>query len=400
MYSPSSGYRLILDDLRAGARGTAAGTRLPSEHELAQRYGVSRGTARRALDELMREGRAVRVQGKGTFVSPEASRGQRPAGGSSGASRAIVLLVGDVRRIEPRFLHAVEQTCTAAGYRLQLVSSGGDAEREIALLRSLGDDGCAGVLLRSYQYAGATAGLGALDAAGIPYVLVDRTVVGAGADSVVVDHEGGAFQITRRLLMQGHRRIALLLHRRTPPSTAIEARIAGYLRAHAEAAVPVDPWLVVHCGAPLVDDAAAPSAGDPIPASFRSVLDLLLAVAPAVTAWIGVNDVVAASALRHALDRNIAVPLDLSVAGFDGSAFTTVAAVPLSTVSQPFEALGAQATARLLRRIADPTLSPLTLTLPVSLLPGATTAPPLTAAAAAAHTSTTTTPGGPHAHQS
>src|SRR5688572_29730206 len=129
----SPGYRLILDDLRAGARAAAAGTRLPSEHELAQRYGVSRGTARRALDELMREGAAVRVQGKGSFVAP--SRRSRWGGSpASGGSKTIALVVGDVRLIEPLFLHTVERGTAAAGYRLVLASSGADAERESALL--------------------------------------------------------------------------------------------------------------------------------------------------------------------------------------------------------------------------------------------------------------------------
>jgi GntR family transcriptional regulator, N-acetylglucosamine utilization regulator len=44
------------------------GDRLPPERELAQRYGCSLITIRRALDELSREGRLQRHQGRGTFV--------------------------------------------------------------------------------------------------------------------------------------------------------------------------------------------------------------------------------------------------------------------------------------------------------------------------------------------
>jgi GntR family transcriptional regulator len=55
--SPSL-YRKVAEDIKAAitAGGYAAGTRLPSEHELAERYSVSRGTVRQAFAALHADG--------------------------------------------------------------------------------------------------------------------------------------------------------------------------------------------------------------------------------------------------------------------------------------------------------------------------------------------------------
>ena len=45
------------------------GDSIPSESELAVRFGVSQGTVRKAVDEMAAENLLVRQQGKGTFVA-------------------------------------------------------------------------------------------------------------------------------------------------------------------------------------------------------------------------------------------------------------------------------------------------------------------------------------------
>ena len=59
--------RLLVQSLGAGE--WKPGQAIPSEVELASRYGVSQGTVRKAMDELADENLVVRRQGKGTFVA-------------------------------------------------------------------------------------------------------------------------------------------------------------------------------------------------------------------------------------------------------------------------------------------------------------------------------------------
>src|SRR5688572_406737 len=49
------------------------GDLIPSEIELARQFGVSKGTVRRALDDLVAEKILVRRQGRGTFVATHTS---------------------------------------------------------------------------------------------------------------------------------------------------------------------------------------------------------------------------------------------------------------------------------------------------------------------------------------
>ncbi|MDT8998862.1 GntR family transcriptional regulator [Paucibacter sp. APW11] len=66
---------LIITRLQAGE--WKAGESIPSEMELAQRFGVSQGTVRKAVDELAAENLLVRRQGKGTFVATHAEQQQQ-----------------------------------------------------------------------------------------------------------------------------------------------------------------------------------------------------------------------------------------------------------------------------------------------------------------------------------
>ena len=58
---------LITQDMQAGV--WRPGEVIPSEFELAERFKVSQGTVRKAIDELAAENLLVRRQGKGTFVA-------------------------------------------------------------------------------------------------------------------------------------------------------------------------------------------------------------------------------------------------------------------------------------------------------------------------------------------
>lgn len=96
---------LLLKSLSAGE--WLPGQVIPSEVELAARFGVSQGTVRKAIDEMATENVLVRRQGKGTFVATHAEQetqyrflrlmpDEAPAGGGPPALQRKLL---DCRRM-------------------------------------------------------------------------------------------------------------------------------------------------------------------------------------------------------------------------------------------------------------------------------------------------------------
>jgi DNA-binding GntR family transcriptional regulator len=63
-------YRFVQNILKQGIQKGMypIGSYLPSEHELCRSYSITRTTARKALDELQREGFIDRIHGKGSIV--------------------------------------------------------------------------------------------------------------------------------------------------------------------------------------------------------------------------------------------------------------------------------------------------------------------------------------------
>ncbi|MFH1135410.1 MAG: GntR family transcriptional regulator [Pseudomonadota bacterium] len=68
MEQNSPKYQNIKNYLAAGISARTFTGLIPSENRLAREFGVSRMTARRALEELERDGLVDRIPGKGTFV--------------------------------------------------------------------------------------------------------------------------------------------------------------------------------------------------------------------------------------------------------------------------------------------------------------------------------------------
>lgn len=67
--APRNKYEFIRDSVLDVVDSLTVGAAIPPERELCERFGVSRMTLRRAVDDLVHEGVLERQQGRGTFVA-------------------------------------------------------------------------------------------------------------------------------------------------------------------------------------------------------------------------------------------------------------------------------------------------------------------------------------------
>jgi LacI family transcriptional regulator len=183
-----------------------------------------------------------------------------------------------------------------------------------------------------------------------PVVLVDS--FHADFDSVSVDNRRGGAEAVRHLIARGHERIALLL----PVTDSVPAaeRRAGYEDALREAALPVDPDLIV--SAEWDED----QHGYTRFAGYRAMQALLErfdgAPASRPTAVFIAADIMALGALRAARDLNVSVPGDLEMVAFDDIAASAYAG--LTTLRQPMYEMGKLAIEKLFRRLREPETPP------------------------------------------
>lgn len=177
--------------------------------------------------------------------------------------------------------------------------------------------------------------LEALDADGIDYVSVAPRDESRDKPFVATDDRGAGHDLTEYLIGRGHRRIGFI--KGHPLHGAAARRLEGYLDAHAAHGIAVDRRLIaaglfsfesgVECGRRLLHLRDRPSA------IFAS------------------NDDMAAGVLHAAQEMGIAVPRDLSVAGFDDTPIARYVYPSLTTVRQPIRAMAQGAVECLIRSI-------------------------------------------------
>jgi len=339
--------------------------------------GVSRATVSYVLNDLVSEPVPISEETRKRVLAAVEELGYEPDARAqalrSGQTKTVGLIIPDMRN--PHFWQTadgVAQELRAAGYRLLLSSGdlGPDSGEDI--FKELSGRRIDGLILMSahvLQSAGAQAVLARLLKRRFPIVRIGEHPT---IDCIVSNYEAATREAMAHLLSLGHRRIGLVYGVRPGWDSGGTAnlpfdaaggldRLQPYQEGLTAAGLPVDPDLVLTCGADIED-------------GYQAALQLLRR-SNRPTALLAINDLLCIGALRAAGDLGLRVPADVSLVGYDDIPLAHYLVPRLTTSSKDMVRVGREAVNILLSRIRDPDLPHQRVTIQARLIIRESTGP-------------------------
>lgn len=326
-------------------------SKLPSEGQIADKFGVSRITATHAMKQLQDEGYIHRVQGSGSYV-------QKADDKSDGMKFAALIMSFFGLGREIQIIRAIETRLKENGYILTVHNTHEDPDLERELILEMKAK-AAGMILYSTSSVDNNRLFENLMKEQWPLVYIDRYPNCIPCSFVTSDNVDGGYQLGRYFLEAGHRQIALIYHD-IVGLTSERDRFNGFMRAMDEGAVPRDNIKIVSIDRVNTDE------------TVQRVLNELYKVEKDrnrhPTAIFTFNDTLAQVTMECISRQNeYRLPENFILAGFD-DAKEMQRSVPFITIHQNYQAIGEEAAKLLLEKMGKSTLVERRVTIPINLI--------------------------------
>jgi len=171
----------------------------------------------------------------------------------------------------------------------------------------------------------------------IPIVVLNREVVDQKVTTILSDDLTGAFNLTRYIIEQGHKEIALIEGK--PEFRSTYKRKQGFINAHQEAGLRINEDYIIKGNYDLESGYAA--------------MQIILELKRRPSAVFCSNDEMALGAMKAIKQRAISMPDEISIAGFDDMGFTAYLTPSLTSVLRPVEDMSKEGTQILLNKIEN-----------------------------------------------
>ncbi len=295
--------------------------------DVAREAGVSYGTVSRVINDspnvkLETRERVKEVIERMGFVGNSSARSL-----VSGKSHVIGLLIPDLGTAYiGEIIRGIDIELESIHYNLMLYTTHRQETKESGYISSLIQSGVDGVILilprNPANY------LEKLRALHYPYVLVDHQGIDDQGPAVGATNFQGAYDATEYLLELGHRQIAFITG--SMDLGCSQERLAGYKSALMKNRIPFRSEWVIE--------------GDFEQATGYGGANTLMSLSNRPTAIFASNDMMAFGVMNAVRDMGLKIPADISVIGFDDIFQASQTMPGLTTVHQPLEQMGREAT--------------------------------------------------------
>ena len=324
---------------------------LPSIRDVAEHVGVSPATVSRVLNNYPYIRPEVRDRVLEAVIDLGYKRNRVAQRLRASRSFMIGILVSDITN---PFLNTIMATVEAAfferGYSVLMSNTDANPAKEMDYLAMMENEEVAGLAI--VPTVEDVTRITELAAGGLPIVVVDRRMPHAHLDCVLSDNIGGARSAVEHLIALGHRHIG---HVGGPTHlTSGRERLQGYLGAMQGAGLPVEQGWIRNCA-------------HQFEAGYQNTLTLLDAH-PELTALFCESNMLSLGALTALHDRNIEVPEEMAIVGFDDAPWAALLKPSITVVAQSTAQMGQRAAALLLERMEQPMLDSRTEILPTTLI--------------------------------
>ncbi|SDB82330.1 transcriptional regulator, GntR family [Pelagirhabdus alkalitolerans] len=315
--------------------------KISSESELMKQFGVSRHTVRLAVGDLVNNGWLYREQGAGTFCADRTQENNNTSVGNQKNIAIITTYISDY--IFPSIIRGAETYLSQQGYHVSLFSTNNDHDNERRFLEKILTQHFDGVIIEPTKSAISNPNINYylnLERQNIPYIMINAYYDELEPLSITLDDEKGGFLQTEHLIELGHKDILGFFKN---DDSQGPKRMKGYLKAHRAHGIDINPSNIVTY---KTEDKYDKPVSD-----LAAILDGPEGKRP--TAIACYNDELTIALLDVIRERELNIPKDISIIGFDNSFLTNVSEVKLTSIKHPQSEMGEVAAQKMLSMVSN-----------------------------------------------
>lgn len=188
----------------------------------------------------------------------------------------------------------------------------------------------------------------------VPCMVLNSIFEESDVNFVGIDNKAAASEMVEYLIQLGHKRIATITGDLSTQSGKM--RLLGYKEALSKHKLEIKDEYIIE--------------GDYRREKSREAAKRLLKERPRPTAIFAACDLMAFQVMTIAIENDVKIPDELSIAGFDDSPFATLSYISITTISQPLFDMGKIGTEALINLIEKKISPPFKSVLPTALLLG------------------------------